>query len=90
MVFMQTVAAVARTDMPQITLLLTCGSCSKKGGDGKFLLVSDGRADQVAKQAMAALGGRGGGRNGVLQGKTATLTPDSIDSAVAVLRQALA
>ena len=42
MVFLQAVAASARAEAPELTVLLSCGVCSKKGGEGKFLIVSDG------------------------------------------------
>jgi hypothetical protein len=47
MVFLQAVAASARAEAPELTVLLSCGACSKKGGEGKFLIVSDGRCSSA-------------------------------------------
>ena len=38
-----------------------------------------GRADPHAKAALECLQGRGGGRGGVLQGKTTALSPAALD-----------
>ena len=65
MVFLQTVAgAVNATTAAQgkksLVMLLSCGVCTKKGGEGKFLVVSDGCTDPIHKDVAAAMDGRGG------------------------------
>eukprot|EP01043_Picozoa_sp_COSAG02_P004049 COSAG02_NODE_102_length_36716_cov_233.851025_29_plen_74_part_00 len=67
MVFLQTVAgavnaATAADGKPPLVMLLSCGVCTKKGGEGKFLVVSNGCTDPIHKDVAAALGGRGGVR----------------------------
>ena len=67
MVFLQAVAGsvngtTAAAGMPPLVMLLSCGVCTKKGGEGKFLVVSDGCTDPIHKDVAAALDGRGGVR----------------------------
>ena len=91
MVFLQAVAAAvnaktAEAGAPPLVMLLSCGVCTKKGGEGKFLVVSDGRTDAINKEVAAALDGRGGGRGGTMQGKSASLTPEKLEAAAVLLR----
>jgi misacylated tRNA(Ala) deacylase len=85
MPFLQLVAATVLCAAPPLIVLLTSGSCTKKGGTASFLLVSDGRADGLNKEVAAALGGRGGGKNGSMQGKTTALTPNGLAEARGML-----
>ena len=67
MVFLQAVAGsvnstTAAAGRPPLVMLLSCGVCTKKGGEGKFLVVSDGCTDPIHKEVAAALDGRGGVR----------------------------
>ena len=54
--------------------------------EGKFLVVSDGQTDPISKDIAGLLGGRGGGKNGTMQGKSAELTPDKVEAAMSLLR----
>jgi hypothetical protein len=67
MVFLQAIAGsvnatTAAEGKPPLVMLLTCGVCTKKGGEGKFLVVSDGCTDPIHKDVAAALDARGGVR----------------------------
>lgn len=67
MVFLQAVAGAVNAtttadSKPPLVMLLSCGVCTKKGGEGKFLVCSDGCTDPIHKDVAAALDGRGGVR----------------------------
>ena len=53
------------------------------------MLVTDGRTETVAKEVAVALGGKGGGRGGTMQGKVQALTPHGLAAAETALREGL-